>query len=105
MREGFGVEVWKAIRKKWELVSGRISLTVCNGQRVKFWEDKWCGNGPLCDSFLSLFVLASSKNVRVEDMWDSSVPGEGGWSPSFSRPLNDWELGSGKCEEVSFMLE
>ncbi|RVW17595.1 hypothetical protein CK203_096692 [Vitis vinifera] len=35
--------------------------------------------------------LASSKDAWVEDVWDSSVLGEGGWSLCFSRPLNDWE--------------
>ena len=32
----------------------------------------------------------------MEDLWDSSIPREGGWSLSFSRPLNDWEVGSAK---------
>ena len=30
----------------------------------------------------------------MEDVWDFSIPREGGWSPLFSRPLNDWEVGS-----------
>ena len=96
MREGFGVGMWKAIRKEWGLVSSRISYTVDNGQRVKFWKDKWCGNGLLCNSFPSLFSLASSKNAWVEDVWNSSILGERGWSPSFSRPLSDWEVGCAK---------
>ncbi|RVW45237.1 hypothetical protein CK203_067434 [Vitis vinifera] len=53
-------------KKKWGIVSSRIPFLVGNRRRVKFWKDKWCGN-VLC---------------------------EGGWSPYFSRPLNNWEAGS-----------
>ena len=75
-------------------MSSKISFEVGNGQRVKFWKGKWCGIDSLWDFFLSLFSLTCSKDAWVEDVWDFSIPREGGWSPSFSRPLNDWEVGS-----------
>ena len=40
-----------------------------NGQRVNFWKDKWCESTPLCKSFPSLFVLATSKEAWVKDVW------------------------------------
>ena len=30
----------------------------------------------------------------MEDAWDFPILGKGGWSPSFSKPLNDWQVGS-----------
>ena len=79
---------WKAIRKEWHLVSSRFFFMVGNGQRVRFWKDKWCEASPFCDSFPSLFALALSKDVWVNDMW-SSADGKGSWSSHFSRPFND----------------
>ena len=92
MKKGFGVGVWKATRKEWGFVSSRISFTVDNRQRVKFWKDKWCGNGLLCNSFLSLFALASSK-----DVWDSFVLGRGVGAPLSLDPLmiGKWEVRRG----------
>ena len=42
-----------------------------------------------CVALSVLIYLASSK-----DVWDFSFLREGGWCPCFSRPLNDWEMGS-----------
>ena len=63
VREGYGVGLWKAIRKLWHLISSSLSFAVGNGQRVSFWRDKWCEDKPLCDSFPSLFALAVSKDL------------------------------------------
>ena len=52
----------------------------------------------LCNAFPTLFNLAAHKDVRVADVWDSSRE-EGGWSPIFLRPFNDWEV-----EEVERFL-
>ena len=65
-----GVGLWKAIRKKWGLFDGRVAFHLGNGQRVKFWKDKWCGDGPLCESFPSLFSISMSKNAWVSDVWN-----------------------------------
>ena len=43
--------LWKAIRKEWNFLSGRLAFQVGNGQRVRFWMDKWCGDESLCESF------------------------------------------------------
>ena len=47
-------------------------------------------------SFPSLFALASSKEAWVADLWMHCSKG-GGWNPSFSRPLNDWEIETVEC--------
>ena len=74
-------------------MSSRLSFQVGNGQRVRFWRDKWCDNEPLCDSFPSLFAFSLSKKAWVAKVWN--LEGEGrGWTPRFSRLFNDWEMGS-----------
>ena len=83
--------LWKTIRKKWIYLSGRLAYQVGNGQRVRFWMDKWCGDEPLCESFPSLFSISLSKEAWVSDVWNPDGDG-GGWTPFFSRAFNDWEV-------------
>ena len=68
MREGFGVGIWKEIRKEGSLLSNNIVFSVGNGRRVRFWKDKWCGDEALCVSFSSLYGLAVSKVVWVAEV-------------------------------------
>ena len=72
-------------------MSGRLAYQVGNGQRVRFWMDKWCGDEPLCESFSSLFSISLSKEAWVSDVWNLDGDG-GGWTPLFSRVFNDWEV-------------
>ena len=60
-REGFGVGLWKDIRKEGSRLSNYIVFYVGNGRRIRFWLDSWCGDEALCNSFPSLFALAVSK--------------------------------------------
>ena len=64
---------------------------VGNGQRVRFWKDRWCGDSPFCVAFPTLFAISTSKDVWVKNVW-SFIEGEGSWSPPFSKPFNDWEM-------------
>ncbi|KAJ9691054.1 hypothetical protein PVL29_013294 [Vitis rotundifolia] len=86
-----GVGLWKAIRKKWWLLDGRFAYQVGNGQRVRFWKDKWCEDGPLCESFASLFSISLSKDAWVSEVWNPVSDGDG-WTPLFVRAFNDWEV-------------
>ena len=69
-----------------------------DGRRVNFWKDAWCGEDALCSVYPSFFNLAMHKEATVADMWDRSR-GEGGWSPTFLRSVDDWEI-----EEVERFL-
>ena len=51
VREGFGVGLWKDIRKEGALLQNKVVFSMGNGIRVKFWKDNWCGNFSLCNSF------------------------------------------------------
>ena len=83
-----GVGLWKAIKKKWWLLDGRLAYHVGNGQRVRFWKDKWYGDEPLCESFSSLFSMSMSKNAWVSEIWNPVGDGDG-WTPLFARAFND----------------
>ena len=99
MRGGYGVGLWKAIRREWDVVSCKLSFVVGNGYRVRFWKDRWCGDSPFCVAFPTLFAIDTLKDAGVKDVW-SFIEGGGSWSPHFARPLNDWEMD----EADSFLL-
>nr|CAN62954.1 hypothetical protein VITISV_018196 [Vitis vinifera] len=97
-RGGYGVGVWKAIRKEWEGIRCRSRFIVGNGRKVKFWKDSWCKDQTLKEAFPNLYRLAVNKDEWVSNAWEGS--GESGcWNPHFSRHFNDWEL-----EEVESLL-
>ncbi|KAJ9707156.1 hypothetical protein PVL29_002241 [Vitis rotundifolia] len=98
VREGFGVGLWKEIRKEGALLRNKVVFSVGNGRRVKFWNDNWCGNFSLSNLFPSLHAFASCKEAWLVELWDHSGD-EGVWNPSFSRSFNDWEV-----EEVERLL-
>ena len=68
-----------------------LGLRLRDGRMINFWKDVWCGGEALCARFPSLFNLALNKEARVADIWESDF-GVGGWSPTFLRFLNDWEI-------------
>ena len=68
----------------------------CGGCKVKFWEDVWLGETPLCSSFPSLYEVAESKGAMVAELWEDSRA-EGGWTFRFERSFNDWELEMVQC--------
>ena len=75
VREGYGVGLWKTIRKFGHTVSSRLSFVVGNRQRVSFWKDAWCGDTPLWVSFPSLFALADPKEAWVKDVRSGTAKG------------------------------
>ena len=90
-RGGYGMGLWKAIRKEWEGIRCRSRFIVGNGRKVKFWKDLWCKDQTLKEAFPNLYWLAVNKDEWVSNAWEGS--GElGCWNPHFSRHFNDWEL-------------
>ncbi|RVW28347.1 putative ribonuclease H protein [Vitis vinifera] len=78
VRGGYGVGLCKTIRKLWDVVSSKLSFSVGNRKRIKFWKDKWCGDEPLNVSFLSLFALSNSKDAGLAELWQHSNEGVAG---------------------------
>ena len=66
-------------------------LMLGNGGRIRFWEDKWNGENPLCNLFPTLYAITTSKGKMIGEVWES-LRGEGGWNLRFFSPFNDWEL-------------
>ena len=44
----------------------------------RFWEDKWCGENPLCVSFPTLYVVVASKGAKVGEFGRAQGMEEGG---------------------------
>ena len=42
VKGAYGVGLWRAIRKDWEIICSRSRFIVGNGRKVKFWKDLWC---------------------------------------------------------------
>ena len=91
LRGGYGTSLWKEIRKEWLGFLQNAVFALGDGRRINFWNDVWCGEEALSNSFPSLFNLATNKETEVADIWDRSE-GAGCWSPTFLRSLNEWEL-------------
>ena len=79
MRGSFGVGLWKAIRRYWDLIGNNMVYSMGNGRRVRFWKDRWYEDDSLYNSFPSLFSISLAKEAWVEDMW--SHFGGGVWVP------------------------
>ena len=85
IKGGFGVGLWKEIRKEWPQLIQNTYLAFGNGRRISFWRDVWCGEEALSLMFLNLFRLTAQKNARVAEVWNWDS-GEGGLEsdlPSF----------------------
>lgn len=63
------------------------------GDRVRFWEDLWCGDTPLKLSFPILCEAADNKGALVSSYMEREAD-RILWIPKFRRLLNDWEIDS-----------
>ena len=93
-----GVGLWKEICKEALFIKNNCLMKIGDGSKARLWEDWWCGEAPLCYSFLSLDRLANSKGAKVAELWVASGSREG-WNFRFGRKFHDWEL-----EEVQGFL-
>ena len=88
IRGGYDTGLWRDIGKERLTFSQNTISSLGNGRRLGFWKDSWCRETVLCNAFPTLFNLATHKDTRVADVWDSSRE-VGGWSSVFFRPFND----------------
>ena len=68
----YGVGLWKGISKETEQLKNDIVFELGDGYGIKFWEEVWCGETPLCVSFPSLYALAVLKGAMVSKLWEIS---------------------------------
>ena len=57
--------LWKDIRREAQQLKQDCKLMLGDGCRIRFWEDKWCEEFPLCDQFPVLYAMAASKGAKV----------------------------------------
>ena len=92
-RGNLGGSLWIAISKEADLLRQNCTFVLGDGSRIRFWEDAWCGDQPLCVVFPGFYSMAGSKGEKVADLWEFSGD-MGAWNPRFLRPFNDWEMDS-----------
>ena len=85
------MSLWKDIRREALQLKKVCKLILGEGDRIRFWEDIWCGENPPCTSFPTLYAIVASKGAKVGEVWETTGDG-GGWNLRFIRPFNDWEL-------------
>ena len=78
-------------QKEWPSFFQNSVFVLGDGRRINFWKDVWWDGEALCARFPSFFNLVLNKEARVVDIWESG-DGARGWSPTFLRSLNDWEI-------------
>jgi hypothetical protein len=92
-RGSHGCSLWKHIRMGWDVFSSHFDFEVGLGDRVLFWQDKWCSDRPLKEIFPTLFGCSLNQTDSVALVLDSPRPGgPREWNLSFGRSFNDWEL-------------
>jgi len=79
------LNLWKHIRKDWDVFYCFVGVEVGDGSRTRFWHDVWCGDRSLKDTFPGLLCYA-----RNRDALYSFRMGRGGddklcWTPSKRR--------------------
>jgi exonuclease III len=71
-------------------VEDAITRKMGNGMRIRFWEDVWLEDSPLCSKFPRLFALSLQKEVCVGNMMEE-VDGRRRWKWNWRRSLFQWE--------------
>lgn len=64
---------------------------VGTGDKIRFWEEFWCGNVKLKDRFPRIFAIAQNKNMFVGEAY-TFIEGKRVWDVQVTRNLNDWEV-------------
>ena len=79
IKGSYGTSLWKEISKEWLFLSQNAVFVLGDGRRINFWRDAWSGAGALCNRFPNLFNIATNKEAKVAEIWDSR-DGDGCWS-------------------------
>ena len=64
---------------------------IVDGSRVKFWQDRWCGETSLAVTYPKLFRFCRDKEASVVELM-KSTNGVLFWDVSFFRGVHAWEL-------------
>jgi hypothetical protein len=89
--ESHGVGLWKYICMGWSKFKHHFRFEPGVGLKISFWEDAWCGESPLKDTFPGLFSIARFKEASIADNMELEN-GTIQWNVVFTRLLHDWEV-------------
>nr|XP_023874649.1 uncharacterized protein LOC111987174 [Quercus suber] len=87
----YGVGLWKNINRGWPSFSWHILYDIGDGSRVKFWQDRWCGETSLAISYPELFRFCRDKEASVAALI-KYTNGVLVWDISFFRGVHAREL-------------
>ena len=87
----YGVGLWKYISWGWPSFSRHILYDIGDGSRVKFWQDRWCGETSLAVSYPELFRFSQDQEVSVAEVMKFNN-GILFWDVSFFRGVHAREL-------------
>ena len=65
-------------------------FVVGNGERIRFWEDLWCGDQSLGSQYPRLFRVVLNKNILIFSILGPTRPFSGNFN--FRRNLSDSEI-------------
>ncbi|CAL5434168.1 unnamed protein product [Camellia sinensis] len=89
--QSHGCSLWKGIWLGRKTFWDRVRFKVAIGDRVRFWEDRWCGELSLAAMFPLIFAIAADVEelvalVRVRQGQSYT------WNLHLRRNVQDWEL-------------
>ena len=85
-----GCGVWKDIMLGWNEYFQHIEFVVGLGNRIRFWQNMWCGDWALMDRFPTLYACSSHREVTIDSvLMRPDVGGPCEWNISFGRAFND----------------
>ena len=64
----YGVGLWKNISQGWPSFLSHILYDIGDESRVKFWQDRWCGETSLAVRYPDLFRFCRNKDASVTDL-------------------------------------
>jgi hypothetical protein len=86
-----GVGLWKYICMGWKNFRRFVKFDPGEGSKICFWDDVWCGDRVLKETFSGLFNIARFKEASIADNMERSSNSIE-WNIQFTRLIHDWEV-------------